>query len=57
MTDDQKEIRKILETVSKEGAYHTGHIIMIENIAQRRVFELQSNLRELLNINDCTHDC
>ena len=51
----EKEIRKVLDHVVRQGAYSIGEIKIIESLARSQKVELQEELKILLNINECDH--
>ena len=52
MDEIEFEARRILEDVSKSGAYHEGHIRWIVNLALAEKTRLQDEIKALLNINE-----
>jgi hypothetical protein len=50
------EIQKILNKVAKDGAYHLGDVLRLEEITRHEKTQLQESLKELLGISDCHCD-
>lgn len=53
MDDEEKEIRRILDAVAKAGAYESGHIVWMKNLAKAREEKLKNSLIGLLGIREC----
>lgn len=56
MDNEEKEIRRILDTVAKAGAYDLGHVVWMQNLAKAREEKLQNSLIGLLGIRECQCD-
>lgn len=57
MDNEEKEIRRILETVAKAGSYNKGHIVWLKNIMDVRAQTLRNSLKDLLGIYECDCPC
>ncbi len=55
MSEEEKEIRRVLQAVADKGGYELGHVKWIQNIVERKKTDLQNNLISLLGIREC--DC
>jgi 5-methylcytosine-specific restriction endonuclease McrBC regulatory subunit McrC len=50
------EFRKLLDSVLREGSYHDGHLMILEDISNRGRLELQETIKEALGISECYCD-
>lgn len=56
MTEEEKEIRRVLQAVADKGSYELGHVKWIQGIAERKRKDLQDELISLLGIRECECD-
>ena len=50
------EVRRWLDFVVKEKSYNSGVLIALTNLYFQGADDLSEELKNLLNITDCTHD-
>lgn len=52
----ESEVRRWLDHVLKEGSYNTGVLIALTSLYFKGADDLSNELKNLLNITDCTHE-